>query len=412
MKLKTLRRALAVGAALFSFLPLFAAESGAAVGEERGGRNVPGADGILQTYAALGASYINVVEKTDGTDNGVAALLSSLSGVKFYRMNDDGGLIGANDVVLIKINSQWSERGGTNTDVLKGIIEYITNHPAGFTGEVIIADNGQGMFGSEGRGGRLDWPSPNAKDRAQSAQMVADYFAARGFKVSGVLWDTFTKRKTGEFSSGDNNDGFVVEAGVLPTGIQISYPKFTTKYGTRVSFKMGIWDAASKSYDSRRLRLLNVPVLKAHAQYHVTGAVKAYMGTPSNALTDMLPHKSVGSGGLGSLMVNTRFPTLNILDMVYICPQRGPPSSYTTAVQKNMIAASTDPFALDWWAARTVLIPAAEMAGNIRAKMMDPDSKEPGSFGFWLGRSLAAAREAGLPVTTDTNSIVVQKIYK
>jgi uncharacterized protein (DUF362 family) len=402
-----------VAAALFPLSVLLAAESGGLFAAEQSGlRSVPGAEGILQTYAAIGASYINVVEETDGTDGGVRALLSSLSGVKFYRMNDDGGLIGANDVVLIKINSQWAERGGTNTDLLKGLIEFIVSHPAGFTGEVIIADNGQGMFGSEGRGGRLDWPSPNAKDRKQSAQMVADYFAARGFKVSGVLWDAFTKRKTAEFSAGDNNDGFVVDGGVLSTGIQVSYPKFTTKYGTRVSFKMGVWDAASKSYDSKRLRLINAPVLKAHSQYHVTGAVKAYMGTPSNALTDMLPHKSVGTGGLGSLMVNTRFPTLNILDMIYICPQRGPPSAYATAVQKNMIAASTDPFALDWWAARTVLIPAAELTGNIRSRQMDPDSKEPGSFGFWLAKSLAAVREAGIPATTDAASIVVQKIYK
>jgi hypothetical protein len=355
-------------------------------------------------------SIVNFVERTDGTDNGLERLLSGMKNINFYKTSKEDGLIEANDVVLIKINSQWDQRGGTNTDVLKSLIEYVLRHPQGFTGEIIVADNGQAMFGSEGKGGRLDWPEPNSKNRSQTAQMVIDEFAARGHKVSGILWDSFTKKRVAEFSSGDNNDGYVVEPGIKPTAIIISYPKWTTAYGTKISFKFGIWNNETGSYNNNKLKLINLPVLKSHSQYHVTGAVKAYMGVASNALTDMSPHKSVALGGMGTLMAATRFPTLNILDITYITPQRGPASPYNTAVQKNMLAASADPFALDYWAAKNVLYPAAEAAGDPRLKYKNPESKEPGSFGVWLEKSRDEAKKAGLPVVENFNSITVNKL--
>ncbi|MDR2481547.1 MAG: DUF362 domain-containing protein [Spirochaetaceae bacterium] len=370
-------------------------------------RDIPGTDTILHTFSMAYGSVINVIENTNGTDKGVLTLLSELKDIDFYRIKDNDGIIGENDVVLIKINSKWAERGGTNTDLLKNLIQFIVDHPSGFNGEIIIADNGQGMFGSEGNGGNFNWAASNAKDKSQSAQNVIDYFARRNYKISSILWDNITKKKVSEFSSGDNNDGYVVESGIKPTGIQISYAKWTTKYGTQVSFKYGVWNHLSKTYDTKKLRVINVPVLKSHQLFHVTGAVKSYMGIPSDALTDLSPHKSVGFGGLGTLMVETRFPVLNILDMIYICPQRGPASLYNTAVQKNIIAASTDPFALDWWAAKYILTPAAESAGNVRAKLMDPDSKDTISFGYWLKKSLFEVKNAGIPATTEIDSIFI-----
>ncbi|MDR1318412.1 MAG: DUF362 domain-containing protein, partial [Treponema sp.] len=287
---------------------------------------------------AADESVLYLKENTDGTDGGLARLLDSVEPA-FYRRDDGAsqgpaaGLVGSGDTVIIKINSQWAERGGTNTDLLKSLVQYIVNHPGGFKGEVIIADNGQGMFGSARTGGSLDWDNANSKDRTQSAQDVADYFAARGYRVSGVLWDRFTKTRVREFDAGDNADGYVVEEGAQSTGIVISYAKFTTKYGTAVSFKRGIWNSAAGRYDSDRLKLINAPVLKSHGGYQVTGAVKSYMGVPSNSLTNMSPHQSVGRGGMGTLMAQTRFPALNILDMIYITPDGGPGSSYSRAVQ-------------------------------------------------------------------------------
>jgi uncharacterized protein (DUF362 family) len=372
---------------------------------------LPGEGGPVNVDpAAPDVSVIYLKENTDGTGDGLGRLLSGISPA-FYRRGDQEGLIGNEDVVLIKINSQWAERGGTNTDVLKALIQHIVDHPDGFKGEVIIADNGQSMFGSQGSGGKLDWDKTNSKDRTQSAQNVADYFDGRGFRVSGVLWDKLTRTRVKEFEAGDDADGFVVEDGaVQPSNLVVSYAKFTTKYGTRVSFKKGVWDSARKTYDTNKLRVINAPVLKSHGQYQVTGAMKSYMGTPSNSLTSMSPHQSVGRGGMGTQMAHTRFPVLNLLDMVYITPEGGPRASYSMAVQKNMVAASTDPVALDYWASKYVLMPAAQEAGSRRASSMDPDSREPGSFGYWLRLSMEELRKGGYKAGMEEDKIHVQRI--
>lgn len=359
--------------------------------------------------AAGEGSVIFLKENTDGTDDGVARLLSGIQPA-FYKQGNNNGLIGNEDVVLIKINSQWDERGGTNTDLLKSLIGYIVNHPGGFKGEVIIADNGQSMFGSRRTGGSLDWENTNSRDKTQSAQDVADYFDARGYRVSGVLWDRMTRTQVGEFDSGDSRDGFVVEEGTQSTGLVVSYAKFTTKYGTQVSFKRGIWEKGNGRYHTDKLKVINAPVLKAHGQYQVTGAMKSYMGTPSNSLTGMAPHNSVGRGGMGTQMVKTRFPVITILDMIWITPDGGPNAPYSRAVQKNMIAAAVDPVALDYWASKNVLMPAAQAAGNRRYTSMDGDGKEPGSFGYWLRLSMEELQKGGYPVTMDAEKITLIRI--
>jgi hypothetical protein len=83
---------------------------------------------------------------------GVDALLHQLSqnGEKFYKSLQNGvlcgpnGLVATNDVVMLKVNAQWKCRGGTNTDMLRGLIHRILQHPDGFNGEVVIFENGQG----------------------------------------------------------------------------------------------------------------------------------------------------------------------------------------------------------------------------------------------------------------------------
>ncbi|MCL1994110.1 MAG: DUF362 domain-containing protein [Spirochaetes bacterium] len=354
------------------------------------------------------------VESSTGTDDGVARLLSSMAehGLHFHQgAAAPGGLIASNSVVILKINGQWDERGGTNTDLIRSVIQAILNHPGGFTGEIIVADNGQGQFGPFGHGGSLNWALNNAVDTSQSVMHVVNSFQAAGHSVTGVLWDEFTTIQVQDFNAGDMRDGFVVESAVRPTGLQISFPKFTTEFGTHVSFREGIWNAAAGSFDSERLKVINMPVLKSHMLFQVTAAVKNYMGIPSDRLTNMgaanRPHNSVGRGGMGTLMVETRMPVLNILDMIWIGPDMGPRNVFANAVQVNKIAASTDAFALDWWGARYVLIPAAATRPGGRHVAMNPDSNEPGTFGHWMRLSMAELHRAGYPATMTPSQILV-----
>lgn len=91
------------------------------------------------------------------------------------------------------------------------MIEAIIDHPQGFRGEVVIADNGQGQFGSTGRGGSLSYRRNNAENISQSMQDVADSFP--GHNLSAYLWDAITENRVEEYSEGDMQDGYVVEDG-------------------------------------------------------------------------------------------------------------------------------------------------------------------------------------------------------
>ena len=355
------------------------------------------------------------VEDSDGTDDGVNKLISSMhgQGLDFYQSeqtsfaSSTSGLISSNDVIILKINCQWAERGGTNTDLILSVIKAIANHPQGFTGEIIIADNGQAQFGSDRRGGSLSWSNANSATRRQSVMDVVRIFKAMGHRVTGVLWDEFTSVRVQEFSSADTRNGFVVEDYIHSTGLEISYPKFVTEYGTHVSFKHGIWDTNTNTYNSERLKVINMPVLKSHGGFQVTGAVKNYMGTPSDRLTNRRAHNSIGLGGMGTQMAHTRVPILNIMDMIWVGVERGPSSSYSSAKEMNKIAASLDPVALDYWASKYILIPEVMKLPGGRATAMNPDGNEPGTFGHWLRLSMDELYKAGIWTTMDESQIQV-----
>lgn len=188
-------------------------------------------------------SDIFVVEGTGGEEKGVNTLFRNMAdnGLKIYKSDKDdilsgkNGFIAKDDVVLIKINSQWDSRGGTNTDLVKSAIEAIINHPDSFNGEIVVADNGQAQYGGNGNGGSMQWENNNAKDRSQSIQKVVDGFQKKA-KVSAFLWDNITQNKVGEYSDGNYEDGFVIASDKdAETGIVVSYAKFKTDNGTYMS---------------------------------------------------------------------------------------------------------------------------------------------------------------------------------
>ncbi len=350
------------------------------------------------------ASDIFVVKNTDGRDGGFQRLIELMGskGVEFY------GLVPSDSVVILKVNSQWNERGGTNTDLVKAIVDAIVSHPDGFTGEVVIADNGQAQYGSTRHGGSLDYEMNNAEDRAQSNRVVAESFP--GHRVSTFLWDEITSNEVGEYSEGDDGDGYVIEDEPDPaTGIRVSYPKFKTTHDTRISFKEGVWDPEASAYDSGKLKLINVPVLKAHFIYGVTGCVKHYMGVVSDKLQGGGAHRSVQKGGMGTEIAGTRAPDLNVLDAIWVnsTPGKGPRSNYDEATRLNIIMAGTDPCALDAWATRNVLMQAARLQGHEDLSKFDPENDEPESHGRWLRLSAEVLREAGHRAVLDEDRLNV-----
>ena len=234
----------------------------------------------------------------------------------------------------------------------------------------------------------------------------------RSNRVSAYLWDTITRNVVQEFAEGDPEDGYVVQTSVIAsTNTIVSYPKFTTIYGTQISFKYGVYKPEIEDYDIDKLKVINVPVLKTHMIYGVTGAVKHYMGVPSDKLSAGLGyriHSAVGVGAMGTLMAQTRVPVLNIVDAIYInaVPKDGPSTPYMSATQTNIIAASTDPVAIDYWASKNILCRVCE-ANNDNTSTMDPNNLAEGGFGDWLRLSLDELNAAGYGFTVDPAKITV-----
>ena len=339
------------------------------------------------------AAQVFVVRETNGADDGFTRLVDRMEdqGVFLYQTaQNPQGLFAATDTIILFYNCQWDRHGGTNTDLIKSVAQALSKHPDGFAGELIIADSGQGD-------GSLDHKQANSLDRAQSVQDVIDALQAEGIRISGYLWDDIMDIRVDEFSDGDETDGHVLLDGISQqTKLAVSYPKFTTQFGTKVSLRHGLWNGST--YDNASLKILNMPILKVHWLYMATGSVKNYMGSPSLTLSTKAggsPHDSVGLGGMGEQMANTRLPTLNIMDMIHVSPLRGPWVSYDESVNYAAIAASIDPFALDYWAVKNVLMPEAKKMNNPNLSRIDPDGTTPGTFGYWMNLSLDVLQGEG-----------------
>lgn len=308
------------------------------------------------------ASSIYVAEGIPAaSEHGVDQLINVMdgNGQDFFRSGrtgqaaGPGGIVGSDDVVLIKVNGEWRYRGGTNTDVVKGLVNAVVNHPDGFTGEVVIVENGQWDSYMDNRPDNQNPSSCNAEDRGQSFNDVALMFAGR-HRVSVYDWTAVQTRSVEEFGSGDMRDGYCY----VPE-IEMGYPKFTTVYGTRVSLRHGVF--AGGAYNDSRLKFLNVPVLKDHGDPGVTCSVKHFMGVLDLWRgTQSMPHGAMVSEGLlGRIMLAARYPDLNVVDAVWVAPAGGPNSPYDRAVRVNKILASTDPIALDCYAGKNVLMPVS-----------------------------------------------------
>jgi hypothetical protein len=111
---------------------------------------------------------------------------------------------------------------------------------------------------------------------------------------------------------------------------------------------------------------------------------------------------------MGTLMAQTRVPVLNIVDAIYVnaIPKDGPSTPYMSVTQTNIIAASTDPVAIDYWASKNILCKICADNGDNTATL-DPDNTSEGEFGDWLRISMRELNAAGYDFTVDPEKIMV-----
>lgn len=322
-------------------------------------------------------------------DDGVDALIDLMEAknTHFYEtVLTPSGIIGSTDIVVIKINNQWGGGGSgdgvgrlsTNTDVLKGLIWRILQHPDNFSGEVVIVENAQPISSN-------DWnvTPANAQDSAQSIQDVVNTFQSQGYNVSMYNWTTLNSVRSsgasvgdsgypsGEYIHGNMSDAYILLEDPDGTGTnELSYPKFRTANGNYTSMRYGVWNGSA--YNSDRLTFINLPVLKRHCMAGATIAWKNLIGfitaedmssttTRYGSWNDMHDFYWGYTGGtnrnyglLGREIALVRAPDLHIVDAIWVANE----SNYQgNAIRQDVLLASTDPFAVDWYASEYVLRP-------------------------------------------------------
>jgi hypothetical protein len=282
--------------------------------------------------------------------------LMGAKGLKFYRskqktiLSGPTGMIRHNDVVLIKVNAQWKYRGCTNSDLIRGLIQKILEHPDVFTGEVVIFENGQGR-GSLNCDTSATYSDAEVHANANDETHSFLYLVNKVFndpRVSSYLLDPI--RATFIEDTDHVSEGYRIYQNV-------SYPCFTTAGGHRIELKKGIWKGNGYR---RNLKLINVPVLKHHdvGGSEITAALKHFYGVVSMADgQSKFRHYSGLGETCGKMVVSVCTPVLNILDAIWVsyASLRGYPAS--TTFRANQLLASQDPVALDYIAAKRVLFP-------------------------------------------------------
>jgi len=289
---------------------------------------------------------------------GVDALLALMggNGLKFYRSGQSGvdrgpdGMIAAGDVVLLKVNAQWKYRGCTNSDLVRGLVQRILEHPDGFQGEVVIFDNGQG-HGSLECANTQGYPDSsvhaNAQNESHSFQWLVDSLF-NDPRVSSFLLDPI-------------GHTFISASDHVTNGYRnyenVSYPCFTTAGGRRVELREGIWNGSAHSSN---LKMINIQVLKHHdvGGSEITASLKNVYGILSMADGQSSFRHYAGLGETcGKMMVSVHTPVLNIVDAIWVSQTSliGYPAS--TTFRTNQIVAGQDPVALDYWAAKYILYP-------------------------------------------------------
>jgi len=325
-------------------------------------------------------------------------LLMEAKGIYLHKtVSHPSGIVGPDNIVLLKGNFQWTNRNTTSTDRIKGIIWQILQHPDGFTGEIIICDNTQNF------GTGINHNDNNSEDSEQSIVDVVNTFVAKGYQVSYRDWANVWDVVVDEYSAGDYDDGFVYES-----SSKISYPKFTSPSGNNyISLRYGIWDSNLLAYDLNRLCIVDFPVLKAHSWAGATIAVKNWIGVLTTAYsssryggsTSMHNNYFFGQYALVAKVMGVTFPKLTIVDAAWTSASG--PNNLSNTVNTKMLLGSTDPCAISWYAAKYILTPIADDPNNTNPDR--PGSNYKNNLDAWTN----CFQDSGFACTKDSLEIAV-----
>lgn len=342
--------------------------------------------------------------------------------------------IGRDDIVVLKPNAQRFNQGMTNTDTIKGFIDLVLAIP-GFSGEIIIAENHQYQ-----KDDKTGWVTEQRNGRYNLDELVNHYHRKGVYNVSQYRWraagpcryplegNAQGQRRVRGPADGDGYVWMEDNYYRAPSGRKclMTYPVFTSPFsGLCIDLKHGAWEKGR--YLERKVRFINFAALNHHGRYAgVSASVKNLMGvvdmtcgfpgdTPEGTYNthhigvSRLKHwLSYGhwrisaykgplrfifedfcyrnfrftGGVLGHFMANVRFPDLNIISAELV--GWGDRRDMTKAFRPRTVLASIDPVALDYTAAREVLLsgtpPQEKEASGIRYYELNNPDDQAGPF--------------------------------
>jgi len=363
-------------------------------------------DGYSHIYYAQGKS----------PELNMQILLASMGGIEKF--------IGADDIVIVKPNAQWWNQGTTNTNALKAFIGAIVHQP-GFRGEVIVAENHQydepnsRGWTTELRNGDFNLNELIGYFKEQGVLNVTKYHwrpVKPLSRKSGLNLKDFSRIVEGPWQG----DGYVYDPKLIYTSplgrrCMLTYPIFTSSFsGKVIDFKNGVWE--NGAYSGQPVKFINFTGINHHGSYcGVTASVKNYMGVVDmscgsprgnegffnvhhlgvrdlpRSYTRIIPRHIQGKlepfweknythsyfhhtgGCLGAFMRMVRMADLNIIAVHWA--GYGSRTDTSLSGYPEAIVASTDPVALDYWAAREILLPLTNSRrdGIKFARLNDPD---------------------------------------
>ena len=345
-------------------------------------------------------------------DQNVHKIIEMMGGIEKY--------IGPNDIVVLKPNAQWWNQGMTNTDAMQGFIDIVLNIP-GFSGEVIIAENHQ-YEEDDSRG----WTTEYRNGKYNLNELVEHYQRSGYPNVTKYHWRVAGTAKiilegdaqgNSRVTGPQDGDGYVwMEDNyyLSPAGKKcvMTYPVFTSTYsGITIDLKNGAW-INGKYLEDKKIKFINFSALNHHGWYcGVTASVKNLMGVvdmtcgfPGDSPQDTYNTHHIGisklilltrkrmiwrigkmdwffphcyrnfhhtGGVLGHFMKHVRLPEINIITAEQV--GWGSRTDVAKSFRSKAILAATDPVALDYIAAREVLLPATPASEDNFRKLNDPD---------------------------------------
>jgi hypothetical protein len=340
--------------------------------------------------------------------------------VVLAKLGGIGSLVGAEDVVVIKVSAQWWNQGMTNVAAVKRLIECVLERD-GFRGEVILFENTHFRL-ADGSGLSRAWLAKSERNvDVPGWDKLGDlipHFRDRGAPVSFVglvdagpselandAWHDPTHAlgvyggdDRGPIGPAEDRDGYHWDFGktfrlarswVDDARTPLTWPRFTSpRTGLVVDLKDGVLrrDSGKLVPTGKKLTWINMTTANEHGATGFTGACKSTMGIVDMSAGALGTHPVARgyasvhyfgrgtpsatwrmAGPLAYFAREVRSPDLILLVaewVAFIPPgfdseKEDIRHSAATCTQKRTIVAGTDPAAIDTWAARNLMMETA-----------------------------------------------------